>query len=468
MSYYNRVICTFECYRGRFIWAALIILFISIFLSLALYFYRTEWRHTVLKEIRERGELVVVTRNAPTTYYEGQSGEYAGLEYDLITAFAAYLGVEARFVLKESKDDILASIDQAKADIAAAALSVSGVPADKYLFGPTYQTIHEVVVCRRNHKGIPGSIEELLGRELVIPQDERYVRSLEKRKREFSILSWEQDPEADAEWLLWKVWKREIECTVSDSNIFAMYQRYYPELIPAFDLTDYTSLKWVLPDNAKHLQAIMQEWLEDFIAAGGLNDLMERYYGHLESFDYVDTRLFRNRIYQTLPKYRRWFLQAAKKHGLDWKLLAAISYQESHWNPSARSPTGVRGMMMLTLPTARQMGVSNRLDARSNIFAGAKYLAQLRDRLPRSIMEPERTWMLLAAYNMGYGHLADARGLAERIGKDPDRWIDMEQVLSLLSQRKYYKRLRHGYARGYEAVQYVERVRVYRDILQQK
>jgi len=468
MSYYNKLICTIECYWPRFVTGLLILVVLSIIAAISFYFYKTEWRHTVLKDIQARGELVVVTRNAPTTYYEGQTGEYAGLEYDLASAFAEYMGVKVRFVIRDRVEEILHSIDQAEADFAAAGLTLTELDSENYLLGPSYQSVHEKVVCRRNHKGVPASIEELLGRQLVVPDEPRYTERLNKLKREYSGLVWDQDPDADTELLLWKVWKREVECTISDSNIFAMNQRYYPELVPGFALNDYSSLAWVLPDNAKHLQVEMQLWLEDFIEAGGLNDLMERYYGHLESFDYVDTRRFRNKIYRTLPKYRRWFMQAAKKHGLDWKLLAAISYQESHWDPRARSPTGVRGMMMLTLPTARQLGVSSRLDAKANIFAGARYLAQLRDRLPSSIQEPERTWMLLAAYNMGYGHLNDARLLAKRMGLDPERWIDLEQVLPLLSQPKYYKRLKHGYARGYEAVQYVERVRVYNDILQQK
>jgi len=464
--FYN-LICTIERYWQRFLFGFVVLVIIPVIAAVSLYLYKTEWRHTVLKDIQARGELVVVTRNAPTTYYEGQNGEYAGLEYDLAVAFAEYIGVKVRFVVRDGVEEILNSIDQGEADVAAAGLTRTGLDSEKYLFGPSYQSVHEKVVCRRNHKGVPASIEELAGRQLVIPAG-RYAEQLGKLKREYPWLEWEQDPASDTELLLWKVWKREIECTVSDSNIVAMTQRYYPELIPALDLNDYSSLAWVLPDNGKHLQAVMLVWLEDFIEAGGLNDLMERYYGHLESFDYVDTRRFRNKIYQTLPKYRRWFMQAAKKYGLDWKLLAAISYQESHWNPRARSPTGVRGMMMLTLPTARQLGIGNRLDAKTNIFAGARYLAQLRARLPSSIQEPERTWMLLAAYNMGYGHLSDARLLAKRMGMDPDRWIDLEQVLPLLSQRKYYRRFKHGYARGYEALQYVERVRVYNDILRQK
>ena len=467
MSIYYKLACAIECNKERSLLVAALFVLLLIAVSVLNYFYQTDWRHTVLIDIRERGELVVVTRNAPTTYYEGQNGEYAGLEYDLAQAFAEYLGVHVRFVVKDSVAEILSTIEQGKADIAAAGLARSGLDSNRFRLGPVYQTVHEVVVCRRDHHDIPATIEELSGRSLVIPQNERYQARLQQLKRSFSLLNWQQIEDADTEQLLWRVWKREYDCTVSDSNILAINQRYYPELVEAIDLNDYTSLNWVMPKHAAHLQSHLDLWLDNYIEAGGLHDLMERYYGHLQSFDYVDTRRFRNSIYRILPKYRRWFQRAAKKYHLDWHLLAAISYQESHWNPKARSPTGVRGMMMLTQPTARQLGVESRLDARANIYAGAQYIAEISERLPVDIPEPERTLMVMAAYNMGYGHLQDARELCESLGKDPNRWIDLESVLPLLSQRKYYKNLKHGYARGYEAIDYINRVRVYRDILQQ-
>jgi membrane-bound lytic murein transglycosylase F len=443
----------------------MILIALSPFLFAAGYYYLTDYRYTVLRNILKRGEIVVVTRNAPTTYFEGANEEYAGLEYDLANAFADYLGVKPRFVVEDSVINILHSLDFGKADVAAAGLTVTDLRSEKYLFGPSYQQVKQEVVCRRNHNGVPHNPEDLEDKQLVVQAGTSYIEQLQKLKRQYPAISWQVDTESDTELLLRKVWKRQIECTVSDSNIFAIVRRYYPELYPAFNLSEDDSLAWALPEDAVRLQSALDDWMDEFRESGKLSDLLERYYGHLDEFDYVDTRRFRNKIHSTLPKYRRWFQQAARKQGLDWILLSAVSYQESHWNPRARSPTGVRGMMMLTLTTASQLGVDSRLDAKSNIHAGAKYLAQLRDRLPESIKEPERTWMALAAYNLGYGHLDDARKLAERLGKDPNRWVDVESVLPLLSQRKYYKTLKHGYARGYEAVQYVSRVREYRDIL---
>lgn len=465
MRWYSRLACNIQSYSDRIFQAAMALLALSPFLVAASWYYLTDYRYTVLRDIQKRGELIIVTRNAPTTFFEGSNEEYAGLEHDLGIAFAVYLNVKPRFVVEDNVSSILNAIETGKADIAAAGLTVTDLRSKKYLFGPSYQEVKQQVVCRRNHNGVPHSIDELADKQLVVPEGTSYVEKLQRLHRKYPKLTWQVDPDSDTELLLWKVWKREIECTISDSNIIAINQRYYPELYAAFNLTEDDPLAWALPRDAVRLQSVLNQWMSEFKETGGLNDLLERYYGHLDDFDYVDTRRFRNKIHSTLPKYRRWFRQAAKKHGLDWLLLSAVSYQESHWDPRAKSPTGVRGMMMLTLTTAAQLGVDNRLDPKSNIHAGAKYLAQLRDRLPDTIEEPQRTWMALAAYNMGYGHLDDVRILTRRLGKDPDRWVDVESVLPLLSQRKYYKTLKHGYARGYEAVQYVSRIREYRDIL---
>lgn len=160
------------------------------------------------------------------------------------------------------------------------------------------------------------------------------------------------------------------------------------------------------------------------------------------------------------------YKNAADKYGLDWKLLAAMGYQESHWNPKAVSPTGVRGIMMLTLQTAGHLGIKNRLDPESSIMGGAKYLDQIRRRFPEELKEPDRTWFAMAAYNVGYYHVIDAQILARKLGKDPNKWLDLQTVLPLLAQKKWYKKTLYGYARGWEPVKYVTNIRRYYDLLQ--
>jgi len=451
--------------RKKLLWRIPIALFI---LLLALFFIASYSKQSAfLEQIRARGEIVVVTRNAPTTYYERHTGQFAGIEYDMVTAFAQYLDAKPRFIVKDTVDEILTGITKNEADFAAAGLTITELRGDQYIFGPTYQQVRPQLVCRRDNKKLPKSIEMLQGLDVLVSANTSYVERLQELQQKYPKLKWRQQADWDTELILEKVWQGKLDCTVTDSNIFDINRRYYPELKSVFPLTEETPLAWVLPKNEEPLRSAMHDWFSEFKENGKMDVLLDRYYGHLDQFDYVDTQRFIKKIKKTLPKYRTWFKQAAKKHKLDWILLAAQSYQESHWNPRAKSPTGVRGMMMLTLPTARQLGVKSRLDAKANIFAGARYLARLRKRLPKQIKEPERTWMALSAYNLGYGHLRDARELTQQLGKNPDQWIDLEATLPLLSQKRHYRDLTHGYARGSEAVYYVSQIRDYRDILAQ-
>ena len=171
------------------------------------------------------------------------------------------------------------------------------------------------------------------------------------------------------------------------------------------------------------------------------------------------------RIKKRLPKYKETFVKASKETNIPWELLAAVGYQESYWNPNAKSPTGVRGLMMLTRRTAKEMGVKDRTDPTQSIMGGARYLKKLLKRLPDYLDESDRIWFALASYNVGYYHLRDALALAIWQNKNPTKWYDVSQVLPLLSHKKHYKRLPYGHARGLEPVIYVKRIKDFYDIL---
>ena len=180
-----------------------------------------------------------------------------------------------------------------------------------------------------------------------------------------------------------------------------------------------------------------------------------------------EIKTFLKHIETRLPYYREEFQRAEKKTGISWVLLASMSYQESKWNRHAISPTGVRGLMMLTRSTAADMGIQNRLDPKKSIAGGARYLSSLYKRMPAAIQPWDRMLLALASYNVGFGHVKDAQLLGKRLGKNPNRWDDLKEVLPLLAKKKYYKDLPHRYARGWEPVQYVKRIREYRKILDQ-
>ena len=429
-------------------------------------------RHTPLdaspEGIRAHGELVVLTRNAPTTYFIDRDDMPTGFEYDLATDFAHYLGVPARFVTLDSITDIQDALAAGKAHMAAAGLSRLESRAERFEFGPGYYEVEQQVICRRGGP-LPRDLQALADVSLVVTAGSSYEARLQHlQQTEQPGLTWRSDDTSSTEQLLQQVWEEHIDCTVADSNIVAINRRYFPELVIMFPLNAPELLSWLAPKGAHELATAMDGWYQQANEAAFVTEIAARYFAHVEVFDYVDVARFVRRIQEQLPDYEPMFRAAAEQYDLDWSLLAAQAYQESHWDPAARSPTGVRGIMMLTLRTASEVGVTNRLDPEQSILGGARYLANLRERLPDSIEEPHRTWIALAAYNVGLGHVHDARALAQRLGRNPDSWLDLRTVLPLLSQPEYYRTLRFGYARGSEPVQYVRRIRNYEEILVQQ
>jgi membrane-bound lytic murein transglycosylase F len=241
----------------------------------------------------------------------------------------------------------------------------------------------------------------------------------------------------------------------------------HPEIAIALDLSPERTVAWVV-SAAAHDRSLLDRVNAYFVRAradGTVARLLDRYYGDTQQFDYLLSRSFLEHVQTRLPRYLEWFQEAAATHGVDWRLLASMGYQESKWDPHAVSYTGVRGLMQLTEDTAALMRAGDRRDARSSIFGGARYLARLLRMVPPRVVEPDRTWLAVAAYNVGYGHVEDARILAQQHGRNPDRWEDVRDFLPLLSQERWYTRTRRGYARGWEPVRYVDNIQAYLNIL---
>ncbi|MCG6981472.1 MAG: membrane-bound lytic murein transglycosylase MltF [Deltaproteobacteria bacterium] len=418
-----------------------------------------------LETIKNRGTLRVLIRNNATCYYEGPNG-FAGFEYDLVRGFANYLGVKVKCVVTDSFNEMIPALLQGKADLIAAGFTVTENRMRRVAFGPPYMEVQQEVVGRRGGPS-PSDIGDLIGQPLWVNAGTSYEERLKELKTQYPGLSWLPVSGYETEELLEMVWRGIIPLTIADSNIVAVNRRYYPQLKIRFAIQEGEHLAWAVHPQHNHLLDAIDHWFAQPSTSILLDKLKQHYYGHLKVFDYVDLVKYHRRLRHRLPRYENYFKAAAKKHGLDWKLVAAQSYQESHWDPQAVSFTGVRGIMMLTQETASSLGVESRLDPRQSIDGGARYLALLHERIGNSIPEPDRTYMALAAYNVGWGHLEDARALAKRLDKDPDNWQDVSSTLPLLRQKKYYRSLPHGYARGTEPVRYVNRIKTYYRILLQ-
>ncbi|MGR9045643.1 MAG: membrane-bound lytic murein transglycosylase MltF [Gammaproteobacteria bacterium] len=417
-----------------------------------------------LDQIKHKGVLHVLTRIDPTTYYEGPEG-FTGLEFDLVMLFANHLGVEVRFETPRTFDEILNKIAKGKADIAAAGLTVTPERQNLMRFAPAYDEITEQIVYRSG-KRKPNKVKDLTQGIIEVVKGTSHVETLAALKQKIPGLNWNINAELDTDALLYFVNEGLIDYTVADSNQVALIRRFYPKLNIAFDITEPRQLAWAL--SAKTDPSLYDEVTKFFNKIKQdktLEQLLERHYGHAEVLSYVGNCVFRQHIKSRLPKYRPFFIAAAAQYPVDWRLLAAIGYQESHWLNDAVSPTGVQGIMMLTRRTAQQVGINNRNNPQQSIVGGARYFHQRLKKIPQRIPEPDRIWFALASYNVGLGHLEDARILTQQQGGNPDKWMDVKKRLPLLSQKKWYSQTKHGYARGKEPVRFVENIRNYYDLL---
>ena len=417
-----------------------------------------------LEQILQRGEIIIAMHNGPASYYVDKDGE-TGLEYELATRFAIHLGLELSLIVAKNGAEVGELIKNGQADIAAGGISQVYHSDAHLLYGPGYQWVTRQIVYRASYLR-PSSLDEIYPDKLHIADGTVPSSILDKLHGETPLLSWIVHNDKDNIELMELVEDGEILYAVAYSNDIVLARESYPEIRSAFNLTGPEPLAWAIKNSEDHSLLVEIENFHKEIAGNGkLADLIERFYGPTGFFDYVDSRKFVEKYRKTLPALKAYFKRSAHEQSIDWRLLAAQSYQESHWNKNARSRTGVRGLMMLTQPTAKQVGVDNRLDPRQSIEGGAKYLKSLIKRIPERIKEPDRTWFALAAYNVGFGHLEDARVLTQKDGGDADLWEEVKLRLPLLSKRAWYKQTEHGYARGYEPVKYVRKIRKYYNVL---
>ncbi len=417
-----------------------------------------------LQQVQHDGVLRVVTRNAPSTYFDGPHGT-SGLEFDLITAFAKHLGVKADIRSENKLENILTQVESGQVHIAAAGLTVTEQRKKRVRFTPPYQHITQQLIYRTGATNRPRSIKDLLKGDLEVIANSSHAERLKALKEEVPELNWRENSDVRSTELLTLVAEQLIDYTIADSNEAALHRRYHPELRVAFDISEAQGLAWALrtgKDDSLYNEAL--KFFDSLQQSGKLEQMLAQYYGHVRKYNYAGTPTYLRHIKQRMRRYQPLFEQAAFENNLDWRLLAAVAYQESNWNPRAVSPTGVRGIMMLTRNTAKQLGVSKRTDPAQSIDGGARYLKSLYKRFSE-VSEPDRTWLTLAAYNVGFGHVKDARKITIQRGGDANKWVDIKESLPLLRQRKWYKKTRYGYARGHEPVRYVENIRSYYDIL---
>jgi membrane-bound lytic murein transglycosylase F len=416
------------------------------------------------EQIRLLGMLKVATRNSPMAYYEGASGP-EGPEYELAAGFARRLGVKLKLKVATSGTAALEDVLHNRAHIAAAGIIASQPRHEMALFGPVYQRIDQHIVYRVQDP-LPESPRDLIGKRIIVIRNSTHAASLARLARDLPALRWTEVDDADQLELFARVASGAADVTIADSSEFTLGRRFHPQLRPAFKLAESEAIAWALAPRSTGLLPLVEHYFTELKATGGLAEILSRHEGSLSRFRRVDAPALVSAIRDRLPLYRAWFEEASTETDIDWRILAAIGYQESRWDETAVSTTGVRGLMMLTAETAQRVKITDRTDPRSSILGAARYLALIKDTIPEHIPEPDRTWLTLAAYNIGYGHLEDARILAQSAGRDPDSWDAVREKLPLLAQERWFMHTRRGYARGWEPVGFVRNVQTYLQILE--
>lgn len=420
---------------------------------------------TVLKSLLREKILRVITFVGPTTYFENAKGSN-GFEYFLAKAFATSLGVELKITVIDDLDALLNALGGPSGHFAGAGLTVTEKRQQFIRFSHPYSSVRQTLVYHRSRPR-PQNIADIIGGRIIVVANSSHAEHLTQLRAKHPQLQWQGLRDTEMLDLMQLVHEGLADYALVDSTAFEIDRSIYPKARAAFDLTDDQSIAWAFPNHGDgSLLNAANRFLQDFEKNGRLQQLKAQFFGHTDEFSVGGSQLFISRVNKRLEQYLPLFETIAPQYDLDWQLLAAMAYQESHWDPRAISPTGVRGMMMLTLDTAAELGINNRLDTEQSIRGGADYFNRTLNRIPQDIGEPDRTWMALAAYNVGLGHLEDARVLTDRAGDNPHLWRDVRKYLPLLLQKKHYRTVKHGFARGNEPVRYVQNIRHFRTILQ--
>jgi len=419
-----------------------------------------------LSRIIKSGELKVSTTNSEDTYFLSKS-QPAGFEYDLVSAFAQSLGLTVRLNMQNNLTELEIDLLNRDSHISIPGRS-SKLSSNSKLEKSTSYTHNQTVVIYRETRGkkYPREVSNIINRSIIVKADSPQELRLQKQWHEHPDLNWTSTTDLTTYEILERILNKQTDIAVISLKEFKATGPFFPGLKAAFNLGEAQTVHWLVAnkDDSSLIDAV-NLYLSSDSGKSTIEKLEQRYYSNDNPLNFFDTIAFKNDFNTRLPGIEPFFKQAALNTDTDWHLLAAIAYQESHWNPKAVSPTGVKGIMMLTKAAAKEVNVTDRTDPEQSILGGAQYLLNVKKKIPQRITDPDRTFLALAGYNTGFGHLEDARILAKRAGLNPDSWDDVKTKLPLLTKPEFYKTVKYGYARGYEPVNYVKNIRKYLTVL---
>ncbi len=418
-------------------------------------------------------KLVVAVRPGPTSWFPGPDGQPSGFDHDLLKRFAEEHKLELDVVEVGSAAALLAKVAAGEVHIGVGGLyrPPAGVARDakandgsRVLWTSGFHAVEPVLIYTTDGFK-PKNWKDLAGASVGYVEGTGIETSLAKIRQDHPEVEWKPMALPSADALIAQVSEGTVDYAIVASIDAAASRNIFLDYDVGFSVGAKRDLAWAVAP----LQQKLREDLDAFFALarrdGLLKRLADRYFSNTRQVERIDAGMFHERIKNLLPEYRSTFQRAQVATGVEWRLLAAIAYQESQWDPFATSETGVRGLMQITEDTARHLRVADRLNPTDAVVGAAQYVQDLKSKLPPRITEPDRTWFALAAYNIGLAHLEDARILAQKQKLNPDLWNDVKQVLPLLALPEYHEGTKFGYARGGMPVAFVDRVRDYYDIL---
>ena len=425
-----------------------------------------------------------MVRPGPAFYFTGPDGALTGFDVELAQRFAAENKLALRFTLADSAAQVLTAIVNEEAHIGAGGLyRPLSLPRTPTAIAPaeaarasTEATVHDVAwtanvassepVLIYNSDGYkPVNWEALNGETVAFVPDEGFAYEIHTVRIANPEIKWDALALPSVASLISQVSDGTIGYAIVGSIAASLARNIYLDFDVAFPAGGKRDIAWAVPPRFTDLRKDLDAFIARLRKDGTLARLTDRYMPDPRQIQRIDASALQEKIRKVLPQYRSMFHDAQEKSGIEWRLLAAIAYQESQWDPTATSATGVRGIMQITEDTARHLGLSNLMDPSQSVVAAARYFRDLKAKLPARIQEPDRTWLALAAFNIGLGHLEDARILAQQQKLNPDLWSDVKKVLPLLALPEYYQTAKLGYARGGMPVAFVDRVRGYYDVL---
>ncbi len=450
------------CKNPRLSNAIIIFLFISFCFFVV---FEKSAEDTSLRYILKKGEITLITQNNAHCFYIYRD-QPAGFEYELAKAFADHLGVKLRVQIIEKWEDLIPALKNSRGAFIAASMTASPERKKNAAFSDGYMRVRQHIIVNKKNQFIQNK-EDLAGRTVHVRKYTPYEEQLKELQARGINLKIALDEDIATEELIRNVARDEIEVTVAYSNVAYLNRRYYRRVTVTGAIGEYESLVWAVDKNALSLADRINSFFKTIKANGKFAEIYNRYYSGIDSFDNFDINNFYAMMQIRFPLYSQTIKDASAQYGFDWRLIAAQAYQESHFDPLAQSHAGAHGLMQITEQTAFSLGFMDIYDPEQSIYAGVRHLKNLYNSYDRA-SGLDRLLIALAAYNIGEGHIMDARDLAVKKNLNPNNWASLSRVLPLLSEQRYYSRTKYGYCRGIEAVNYINQIMNYYDILKKE